>query len=176
LPATKSVKEIKVLAKNVTMTTTTADSARPQPMTKVYVSSVINAPAAEVWRVVRDFNALHKWTPFVAASRIEQNVPADQVGCVRNFRLKDGSLIREQLLALSDYDLSCTYSMLESPMGVENYVASLSLTPVTDGNATFAEWQAEFDCAPERESALVLQIRMDIFQAAFDALKEQLKR
>jgi hypothetical protein len=145
-------------------------------MTKVYVSSVINAPAAEVWRVVRDFNALPKWTPFVAESRIEQNMPADQVGCVRNFRLKDGGLIREQLLALSDYDLSFTYSMLESPMGVENYVASLSLTPVTDGNATFAEWQAEFDCAPERASALVLQIRVDIFQAALDALKQQLKR
>ena len=40
-------------------------------------------------------------------------------------------------------------------MAVENYVATLSLTPVTDGNRTFAEWQAEFDCAPEREAALV---------------------
>jgi hypothetical protein len=145
-------------------------------MTKVYVSSVINAPAADVWRVVRDFNALPNWTPFVAESRIEQNMPADQIGCVRNFRLKDGGLIRERLLALSDYDLSCTYSILESPMGVENYIASVTLTPVTDGNATFAEWQAEFDCAPERESALVRQISVNVFQAAFDALKQRLRR
>jgi hypothetical protein len=142
-------------------------------MAKVYVSSVIAAPAAEVWKVVRDFNGLANWTPFVAESRIEQNAPPDQIGCIRNFRLKHGGLIRERLLALSDYDLSCTYSILESPMGVENYLASLSLTPITDGNATFAEWQAEFDCAAERESALVRQIGVDVFQAAFNALKQR---
>jgi hypothetical protein len=58
---------------------------------------------------------------------------------------------------------------------VENYVATLKLTPVTDGNRTFAEWWAEFDCAPERESALARQIGQGVFQAAFDALKQRLK-
>jgi hypothetical protein len=145
-------------------------------MTKVYVSSVINAPAADVWRVVRDFNALPNWTPFVAESRIEQNAPSDQIGCIRNFRLKDGGLIRERLLSLSDYDLSCAYSILESTMGVENYVASLSLTPITDGNATFAEWQAEFDCTPEREDALTRQIGVDVFQVGLNALKQRFGR
>src|SRR5262245_61624181 len=124
-------------------------------MTKVYISSVIGAPAADVWRVVRDFNALPSWTPFVAHSRIEQNMQPDQVGGIRNCRLRDGGHIREQLLSLSDYDLSYSYAMLESPMPVENYVASLSLTPITDGNRTFAEWQADFDCSPEREAALI---------------------
>lgn len=145
-------------------------------MPRVYVSSVIPAPAAEVWRVVRDFNGLADWTPFVAQSRIEQNAKADQVGCIRNFQLRDGGTIRERLLALSDYELSCTYSILESPMGVENYVATLSLTPVTDGNATFAEWQADFDCPPERESALVQQIGQGVFQTAFNSLKQRFGR
>ena len=139
-------------------------------MTRVYVSSVIPAPAANVWRRVRDFNGLPDWTPFVAESRIEQNLPSDKVGCIRNFTLKDGGRIREQLLALSDYDMSCTYAILESPMGVENYVAKLTLTPVTDGNVTFAQWQADFDCAPNREAALVEQIGKGVFQAAFSAL------
>jgi hypothetical protein len=137
---------------------------------------VIDAPVAEVWKVVRNFNALPQWTPFVAESRIEHNAPPDQIGCIRNFRLKDGGLIRERLLALSDYDLSCSYSILESPMGVENYVATLSLTPVTDGGATFVEWQADFDCAPERENALKQQIGVSVFQAAFDALKQRFRR
>lgn len=145
-------------------------------MTKVYVSSVIQAPAAKVWQVVRNFNALPEWTPFVAESRIEHNAPPDQIGCIRNFRLRDGGLIRERLLALSDYDLSCTYAILESPMGVENYVAKLSLTPVTDGNATFAEWEAEFDCAPERKAALIQQIGTGVFQAAFNSLKQRFGR
>ena len=159
-----------------TIASATVDAWVVETMTKVYVSSVINAPAAEVWRVVRDFNALPSWTPFVADSRIEQNMPSDQIGCIRNFRLKDGGLIRERLLALSDYDLSYTYSILESPMGVENYVSSLSLTPITDGDATFAAWQAEFDCAPEREDALIRQIGVNVFQAGFNTLKARFGR
>ena len=145
-------------------------------MTKVFVSSVIPAPAAEVWAVVRDFNGLPAWTPFVAESRIEQHMKADQIGCIRNFVLKDGGRVRERLLALSDYDLSCTYSILDSPMGVENYIAKLALTPVTDGNRTFAAWEAEFDCAPEREAQLVADIGNGVFQAAFDALKRRFAR
>ncbi len=142
-------------------------------MPKVYVSTVVSAAATEVWQVVRNFNGLPEWTPFVAESRIEQNARPDQIGCIRNFTLKDGGRIRERLLALSDYDLSCTYSILESPMGVENYIARLALTPVTDGNRTFCEWQAEFDCPLEREDALVRQIGSGVFQTAFDALKKR---
>ena len=145
-------------------------------MTKVYVSSVIPAPAAEVWKIVRNFNALPSWAPFVADSRIEQNAQADQIGCIRNFTLKDGGRIRERLLALSDYDLSCSYAILESPMAVENYVATLSLTPITDGNQTLAEWQAEFDCAPDREAALMHQIGNSVFQTALTALKHRFGR
>ena len=40
-------------------------------------------------------------------------------------------------------------------MGVENYVATFRLIPVTDLDHTFAEWTAEFDAAPEREDGLV---------------------
>ena len=108
-------------------------------MAKVYTSSVVNAPAAKVWARVRDFNGLPGWHPAVGESRIENGEPADKVGCVRDFRLRNGDRLREQLLGLSDYDMFCTYSILESPMGVENYVATLRLTPVTDGARTFLE-------------------------------------
>jgi hypothetical protein len=138
---------------------------------RVYVSSVIDAPAERVWAVVRDFNALPRWVPAVADSRIEQNLASDRVGCIRAFTLKDGGRLREQLLALSDYDYSVSYAILESPMGVTDYVATLRLFPVTDGARCFAEWLAEFDCPPERTAALTRQIGQDVFQAAFDQLK-----
>ena len=142
-------------------------------MIKVYTSSVIDASADAVWAHVRDFNGLPKWHPAIADSRIEGNWPADRIGCIRNFRLRDGGAIREQLLSLSDYDYQCTYSILESPMGVENYVATLRLTPITDGDRTFVEWTAEFDCALEREAELVSNIGSRVFQGGFDALKRQ---
>lgn len=142
-------------------------------MIRVYVSSVIEAPADAVWAVIRDFNGLPQWTPFVADSRIEGNRPSDQIGCIRHFRLKDGGQIREQLLTLSDYDYQCSYAILDSPMGVSQYVATLKLTPVTDGDLTFAEWWAEFEPPPGREQALASQIGQGVFQAAFDALKRR---
>jgi uncharacterized protein YndB with AHSA1/START domain len=142
-------------------------------MTEVYASSVLNAPADRVWEAIRDFNGLPQWHPAIAESRIEGNAAADQVGCVRAFRLTDGGFIRERLLALSDYDFSCTYAILESPMGVEDYVATLKLTPVTDGQRSFIEWSASFACAPEREAELVEQIGGGVFQGGFDALKSR---
>jgi hypothetical protein len=145
-------------------------------MPRVYTSAVIPAPAADVWRIIRDFNGLAHWTGFVNDSRIENMMRADQVGCIRSFRLKDGGVIREKLLALSDYDMSCTYSILDSPMAVTDYIATLSLTPVTDGNATFAAWQADFDCAADREAALIVQIGQGVFQTAFSALKQRFGR
>lgn len=142
-------------------------------MTQVYTSSILPVSATRVWEVIRDFNALPKWHPNIAESRIEGGAPSDQVGCVRAFRLTDGGFIRERLLALSDFDLCCVYSILESPMGVEDYVATLKLTPVTDGDRTFAEWSAEFACAADREAMLVEQIGQGVFQVGFDALKDR---
>ena len=145
-------------------------------MIQVYASTVIDAPAPKVWSVIRDFNALPKWHPAIAESRIEGNAAADKVGCIRNFRTKDGGVIREQLLTLSDYEFECAYSILESPMGVANYVAKLKLTPVTDGDRTFAEWSAEFDCDPARERELAELIGNGVFQGGLAALKGQVRR
>ena len=145
-------------------------------MAEIYVSSVIPASAAAVWQVIRNFNGLPDWTPFVAESRIEQNMAGDQVGCIRNFRLSDGGKVRERLLALSDYDMSCTYAILESPLGVENYIATLALIPITDGNVTLATWKATFDANPEREDTIARDIGQNVFQAAFSALKTRFGR
>jgi len=142
-------------------------------MPKVYASSVINAAADRVWTQIRDFNGLPGWHPRIVQSRIEQDQPADKIGCVRNFRLETGAAFREKLLGLSDFDYSCTYSILESPMGVENYVATLKLTPITDGNRSFVEWSAEFDCAPADAAELVENIGTNVFQDGFDALKRR---
>ena len=140
-------------------------------MARVYVSSVINAPAAKVWERVRDFNGLPRWHPAIRESRIENGEPSDKVGCVRDFYLQNGDRLREKLLGLSDYDMFCTYSILESPMPLEHYIATLRLTPITDGDRTFGEWTAEFDCAPEVADDLVSGIGGNVFQGGFESLK-----
>ena len=142
-------------------------------MARVYASTVIGASASAVWERVRDFNGLPNWHPAIRDSRIEDALPADKVGCIRNFNLQNGDNIREQLLGLSDYDLFCTYAILESPMPLTDYTATLRLTPITDGDRCFAEWSAEFDCAPEDEDDLVNGIGGGVFQGGFSALKRR---
>jgi hypothetical protein len=137
---------------------------------RVYTSTVIDQAADTVWSRIRDFNAMPAWHPAIADSRIENNQPSDRVGCIRHFHTRDGGMIRERLLALSDYDFTCTYEILESPMGVSNYVATLKLTPVTDGNRSFAEWTAEFDCDPGREKELTELIGTGVFLTGLNAL------
>lgn len=144
-------------------------------MIQIYVSSVIDAMPDNVWARIRDFNALPQWHPAIADSRIENSQPSDRVGCIRHFHTRDGGMIREKLLALSDYDFTCVYEILESPMGVDNYVATLKLTPITDGGRCFAEWSAEFDCATGREAELTQSIGQGVFQTGFDALKRTLR-
>lgn len=145
-------------------------------MVRVYISSVIDAPAEGVWEVIRDFNALSRWHPSIVDSRIENSQAADKVGCIREIRLRDGASIREQLLTLSDFDYQCTYSILESPMPISNYIATLKVTPIIDGNRSFAEWSAEFECDETQERELAENIGQGVFQAGFNALKQRLAR
>jgi hypothetical protein len=44
---------------------------------------------------------------------------------VLSFHTRYGVHILERVLALSDYEYTCSYAILESPMGVENYVATI---------------------------------------------------
>ena len=66
-------------------------SAQPykgSAMTKVHVSTVINAPIERVWRTVSDFNGLPAWMPGMKDSTIEDGKGATEIGAVR--RLVNG--------------------------------------------------------------------------------------
>ena len=140
-------------------------------MTRAYASTVIDAPADEVWAHVRDFNGLPNWHPGIGDSHIEEGKAADSVGCVRNFNLKDGTNIRERLLSLSDADRHYSYNFETWPFPVRNYHATLRVVPVTDGDRAFVEWWTTFDCDEAREAEMVETFAGAVFQGGFDALK-----
>lgn len=142
-------------------------------MPAVYESALVPAPAARVWEAVRDFNGLPGWHPLVVESRIEEARPADQVGCVRNFRLKDGGVVRERLLGLCDHSRACRYAIVESPMPVTDYVAVIRLLPVTEGERCFVEWRADFGCPAAERAALAASIGKDIFGGGLQGLRER---
>lgn len=143
-------------------------------MVKVYRSTVLEAPIEAAWEILRDFNGHDRWHPVVAQSQIERGVPADKVGCVRAFQLKDGSKLRERLLTLSDLETSFSYCLHDTPLPLFNYVAHVRLTPVTDQDWTFWEWQSSFDPPPDRKDELTELVADKIYQAGFEAIQTKL--
>lgn len=144
-------------------------------MVTVVRSTIVDAPLEAVWAFLRDFNAHDQWHPAVAVSRIEDGRQPDEIGCVRRFRLADGAELREQLLALNDLDHSFTYCILESPVPLVGYVATVALKPVTDGNRTFWHWRCTFNPPPERAAELMRMVGEDIYEGGFAAARRALE-
>ena len=145
-------------------------------MTRVDIrrSTVIGAPVEAVWAVLRDFNGHHAWHPAVSTSAIENGEASDQVGCVRSFRLKDGSRVREQLLFLSDAKRGLSYCILEAQAPLRNYVASMRLRPVTSDDTCLVEWRASFEPPPQHRVRLERFVREEIMEAGFAGLRRAL--
>lgn len=140
-------------------------------MVQVRRSTIVDAPVEEVWRTLRDFNGHERWHPAIAVSAIEQGRGAAEVGAVRAFALRDGARLRERLLHLSDRDRTFTYCIVESPIPLLDYVATVRLKPVTDGRRTYWEWSSRFRAPPGQEGRLAALVAEDIYEAGFAALK-----
>ncbi|SER85923.1 Polyketide cyclase / dehydrase and lipid transport [Tranquillimonas rosea] len=144
-------------------------------MASVYVSDIVNAPADKVWALARDYNGHGEWHPRIAESSIEDDLSADQVGCVRNFTLSDGGHLRERLLSFSDLDRAFTYTILVSPMPITDYVATFRCTPVTERDATFVEWWATFEVDEKDEADIRHAVGRETFAAGIRALADRLE-
>ncbi len=145
-------------------------------MARAYASMILKAPVQTVWSLVRDFNGLPAWALAIARSKIEDGLDSDVVGCVRSFSTHGGQHIRERLLALDDARYSFSYNFEKPAFPVRNYLATLRLMPVTHGNLTFAEWQADFDEMPGDEGKYVRIVSNEVFAANFRNLARIIAR
>lgn len=135
-------------------------------------SAVIEAPIERVWALLRDFNSHGSWHPAVARSLMENDMDGDVVGGVRRFSLIDGAEIREQLLYHSDAVHTFTYSILDSPLPLFDYVATLRLRPITDANHTFLDWRSQFRTSKERAAELENLVGKQIYEAGIAGLRK----
>lgn len=143
-------------------------------MAKVFESAVINAPIETVWRILRDFNSHADWHPAIAESRIENDLPADSVGAVRAFSLQDGGRLREQLIRLDDRAHELSYCLIEAPLPLYGYLATIRLKPLTDSGQTLWIWESRFSPPPDQSDELTALVSCDIYRAGFRALEAHL--
>lgn len=138
-------------------------------MGRTYQSTIVDAPADEVWSVLRDFHDL-SWAPDVVES-CEALGPenGDEIGARR--RLNDA--FEETLRELSDVDRRLRYSIDEGPSPVSSdevsdYVGTVRVHPVTDRDASFVEWSSRWDGNDEDAR----EFCHGIYVALLDALRE----
>jgi len=94
---------------------------------------------ADVWAVVGDFCAIKDWHPAVAqCEKIEEGGDT-----YRLLTLKDGGKIKEKLTDKGD--TSYSYEIVESPLPVKNYKATLRVGPDDEENRVEIVWTATFD-------------------------------
>jgi hypothetical protein len=128
-------------------------------MASAYYSTVFAQGAPEVWKIIRDFNNYTVWVGGAGESRIEDGKSGDTVGAVRNVLYRERR-IRQRLLALSDVDRSQVYEFCgEASLPLSDFRATLRVTPVVDGNGSFLEWAATFDCEPADRERLSQTLR-----------------
>ena len=145
-------------------------------MIRVVRSTVIDAPIAAVWEILRDFNGHDRWHPIVRRSFLEESKRTDQVGCVRNFDLQDGANVRERLLTLSDRDRRFRYTIVGADIPLHDYVAEVELKPVTDGDRTFWRWSSTFNTPAGQERELAELVATEVYEAGFTAVRERVER
>ncbi len=139
-------------------------------MARAYYSMIIDHSAATIWAVIRDFGH-YAWAGVQGETVIENGGAGSEVGVVRRVE-GGGNAIRQILLAHSDPDRSYTYGFVGAPtIPVENYEATIRVTPVTAEPRALVEWFATFDCAPEQREAIVSGLEQNGFAKWLTALK-----
>ncbi|MFZ2069215.1 MAG: SRPBCC family protein [Xanthobacteraceae bacterium] len=140
-------------------------------MAKSYYSIVLDHPADDVWSVIRPFDH-YAWAGVESETIIEDGKTGDQVGAVRRVAA-GGNVLRQLLLAHSDTDRSYTYEFCgASPFPVQDYRATLRVSPVVADNRAFVEWWATFDCAAEERDRWVAYFEQQGFAKWLGALRQ----
>lgn len=124
----------------------------------------LGAPAEDVWAAIGDFGALDAWHPAFARCEVEQ--AGGETLCT--LTTGDGAVLRERLLDHSDSAMSYRYAIIESPLPIEDYVASLAVRAA--GGGCRVVWSSEFapkGVADDDAQAMIA----GVYQAGLDSLK-----
>lgn len=135
-------------------------------MAKVTMNTRLTVSPDKVWELIGGFNALPDWHPAVEKSELQEE------GSMRKLSLAGGGTIIEKLEKVDENERTYTYSIVDSPLPVANYTATIRVRDDGSGNTT-VEWIGEFnpEGATENEAVEVIQ---GIYQAGLDNLKKML--
>jgi len=133
-------------------------------MAKINMKTNLNVAADEVWKLIGGFNTLPDWHPAIEKSQLEEE------GSMRRLSLTGGGTIVEKLEQLDDSERVYTYSIIDSPLPVSNYTATIRVKEDGEGKTT-VEWSSEFEAKGAAENE-AMDVIAGIYQVGFDNLKK----
>jgi hypothetical protein len=134
-------------------------------MSEVSKSTTIKAPASEVWKTVSDFNGLPKYLSLFVDSKME----GSGVGAIRTITTGDGAVIVERCDKMDEATYTHVYSIVESPLQLDNYVATVQLKEMGESQCELT-WSSVFDPKGDAEKDLI-ELIDGAYQQAFDGIK-----
>lgn len=116
-----------------------------RPTLQVEESVVINGAPDAVWKVVKDWDGLHKWHPGFANAEI-RNGANGKTGSLRTLTLKDGGAkFDEELLAFSEKKMSYKYRIVgDAPLPITDYASSIQVKKGKQPGTTTLTWKGRF--------------------------------
>ena len=107
-------------------------------MATTTVSIEIPASVGQVWQLMGGFDSLPDWLPFIPKSMVSEG------GRVRTLTTSDGGTVIERLEAFDNRQRSYSYSIIQAPFPVVDYLSTIAVVATADSNITRVEWSGSF--------------------------------
>ncbi|HCB3104571.1 TPA: SRPBCC family protein [Klebsiella aerogenes] len=107
-------------------------------MATTTVSIEIPASVDQVWQLMGGFDSLPDWLPFIPKSVVSEG------GHVRTLTTSDGGTVIERLEAFDNRQRSYSYSIIQAPFPVVDYLSTIAVVATADSNITRVEWSGSF--------------------------------
>src|SRR5262245_23549839 len=107
-------------------------------MAEASASIDVAASADKVWQLIGGFNSLPDWSPNIPRSETTEG------GRVRHLTTSNGVTIVERLEKFDNAARSYSYSIVQAPFPITDYLATLSVQDKAGESACRVDWSGTF--------------------------------
>ena len=107
-------------------------------MSSAKVTADLDVSPNELWQLIGGFGSLPDWVPGISQSELAEG------GRVRHLHDPQGHTFVERLERYDSAAHSYSYSIVESPIPVSNYLSTITVTSINGGKGSRVEWSGVF--------------------------------
>ena len=130
------------------------------------VDEIAASPEA-LWALVRDFGGVQRWNPTLTSCVLDK----PGIGGVRTLTMGEVT-IRERLERLDEATKTLSYSIIEAPLPVRDYLATIAVSGSGPGRSRIV-WSSTFEPGGMTDEQLT-QLFEGIYRQAIEGLRRAL--